>query len=298
MAFLATVGIWVVTNLPTFLKMAKRVAKFVHSAAEASEALLEGRKIVGMDAPVSKKREKPERADERPDFMSTKKSQADPVADLVARVDESKKHLAAIEHDNEIDHKRISLQIDVMELMISAQTFERFTNNINLHAANLQTHLYTIKNTAGLLDDVNRQRVAIKALMQTVNHMINVLNIERDVPKISGIDINIRQGAISIADSYRAFEATKELLVVEIESFTTSIDDQLARADRVRQSARVVPSMSGTVSKWLEKSVEPKLLAAKKAADELRGEVTMIPRIESTLRRELLMSDFAPPEEI
>lgn len=298
MAFLAKVGVWVSENLPTFLKITKGLAKFIHSAAEAGEALLEGRNIVGTDAPTAKKGAKRAPADDRPDFLSAKKSQPDPVADLVARVDESKKQLAAIEHDNEIDHKRISLQIDVMELMISAQTFERFTNNINLHAANLQTHLYTIKNTAGLLDDVNRQRVAIKALMQTVNHMINVLNIEGDVQKISGIDINIRQGGISIADSYRAFEATKELLVVEIESYTKAIDEQLARADRVRQSARVVPSMSGNVSKWLEKSVEPKLLAAKEAADELRGEVSMIPRIESTLRRELLKSDFLPPEEI
>ncbi|MCT6721709.1 hypothetical protein [Acidovorax sp. K2F] len=298
MAFLAKVGVWVATNLPTFLKMTKGVAKFIHSAAEAGEALLEGREIVGTDAPISKKQAKPDTTGDRPDFLSAKKSQSDPVADLVARVDESKKQLAVIEHDNEIDHKRISLQIDVMELMISAQTFERFTNNINLHAANLQTHLYTIKNTAGLLDDVNRQRVAIKALMQTVNHMINVLNIEDDVQKISGIDINIRQGAISIADSYRAFEATKELLAAEIESYTKSIDEQLARADRVRQSARLVPSMSGNVSKWLENSVEPKLLAAKEAADELRGDVTMIPRIESTLRRELLKSDFLPPEEI
>jgi hypothetical protein len=297
-AFLAKVGIWVAANLPTFLKMTKKVAKFVHTAADAAEALLEGREVVGNDAPPTKKRTKSPSDEERPDFMSTKKSQSDPVADLVARVDESKRHLAVIEHDNEIDHRRIALQIDVMELMISAQTFERFTNNINLHAANLQTHLYTIKNTAGLLDDVNRQRVAIKALMQTVNHMINVLRIDGDVQKISGIDINIRQGAISIADSYRAFEATKELLVAEIASYTSSIDEQLARVDRVRQSARLVPSMSANVSKWLENSVEPRLLAAREAADELRGEVSMIPGIESTLRRELLRADFTPPEEI
>lgn len=298
MAFLVNVGIWVTQNLPTFFKITKGVAKFIHTAAEAGEALLEGRKIVGSDAPQPKKKARAGTPDERPDFMSAKKSQSDPVADLVVRVDESKKQLATIEHENDIEHKRISLQIDVMELMISAQTFERFTNNINLHAANLQTHLFTIKNTAGLLDDVNRQRVATKALMRTVNHMINVLNIEGSVPKISGIDINIRHGAISIADSYRAFEATKDLLVSEIGAYSTAIDDQLVRADRVRESAKLVPSMSGNVSKWLEKSVEPKLIAAKDAAAEIFGEITMIPRIESTLRRELLNPNFTPPEEI
>lgn len=298
MGFLANVSMWVAENLPTFLKVTKSVAKFVHSAAEAGEALLDGRKIVGSDAPQPRRKPKADASDDRPDFVSGRKTQADPVADLVTRVDESKKHLVTLEQDNEIDHRRISLQIDVMELMISAQTFERFTNNINLHAANLQTHLYTIKNTAGLLDDVNRQRVAVGALMKTVNHMINVLGIGRDVEKISGIDISVKQGAISIADSYRAFEATKELLVEEIRAYTSSIEDQLTRADRVRQSAKLVPSMSGNVSKWLEKSVEPKLLAAKNAAEDILGEVTTIPRIESTLRRELLKPDFAPPDEI
>jgi len=298
MTFLANIGIWVTQNLPTFLKVTKGVAKFIHSAAEVGEALLEGRKIVGTAAPSSKKKGKANAEGERPDFFSTGASRSDPVADLVVRVDESKKRLAAVEQDNETDHRRISLQIDVMELMISAQTFERFTNNINLHAANLQTHLYTIKNTAGLLDDVNRQRVAVKALMQTVNHMINVLRIEAVVPKIAGIDINIKQGAISIADSYRAFEATKDLLIAEIDSYTIAIDDQLERADRVRQSASLVHSMSGSVSKWLEKSVEPKLLAAREAAGEMKAEITMIPRIEATLRRELLKPDFTPPEEI
>lgn len=298
MSFLSKIGGWVAENLPTLLKITKGVAKFVHSAAEAGEALLEGRKIVGTEAQKSKQREASSDDNERPDFLAKGKSESDPVADLVERVDASKKQLAAIEHDNATDHRRISLQIDIMELMISAQTFERFTNNINLHAANLQTHLYTIKNTAGLLNDVNRQRVAVKALMKTVNHMINVLKIENDVPKISGIDIDIKEGAISIADSYRAFEATKLLLVAEIDAYTGAIEDQLSRADRVRQSARLVHSMSGNVSKWLERSVEPKLLAAKDAAAEMKADILMIPRIEATLRRELLKPDFTPPEEI
>lgn len=298
MGFLSNVGAWVSVNLPTFVKVTKNVAKFIHSAAEAAEALLEGREIVGTESPPSKKKPKSQTTTERPDFSHGASKQSDQVVELAARVDESKMQLAEIEQGNENEHRRISLQIDVMELMISAQTFERFTNNINLHAANLQTHLYTIKNTSGLLEDVNRQRVAIKALMQTVNHMINVLKISSDVDQIKGIDINIRQGAISIADSYRAFETTKDLLVAEIDAYACSIDEQLTRVERVRKGARLVPTMTASVSNWLEKSVEPKLISAKEAAEEIKAEIVMVPRIEASLRRQLLNADFTPPEEI
>ncbi len=41
------------------------------------------------------------------------------------------------------------------------------------------------------------------------------------------------------------------------------------------------------VSVWLSDSVEPKLLDAKKHAEELKGELLVIPRLEANLRREL-----------
>ena len=174
-----------------------------------------------------------------------------------------------------------------MELVVSSSTFERFSNNINLHAANLQIHLQTIQNTAGLQDDVNRQRVAIKALMKTVNHLVNVLGVGDKVKKIDGLDIDIRPDSISIHGAYKAFENTRSLLLDEIDSFSKAIDGQLVRIEEVRSAARYIPNSSRKVSSWLENSVEPKLIDAKKHADELKGELLMIPRLKGKLRKEL-----------
>lgn len=217
-------------------------------------------------------------------FLNQKTSE---LTEIQASLDENKKRLSSINEINELEHRRIQLQIDVMELIVSASTFERFTNNINLHAANLQIHLQTIQNTVGLLDDVNRQRVAIKAVMGTINHMINVLGINEDVRKLEGLDIDIRPGSVSIIKVYDAFENARALLVHEIESFTSAIHEQQNRVENVRSAARLVPATSSKVSDWLESSVEPRLSEAKQSAETLKGELLVIPRLEAGLRREL-----------
>ncbi len=251
--------------------------------------MLEARKIIDED----EKRPTPVRRKsstiERPDVIgiSSTKVKNSEITELQLRLDESKKKLVIVEEANEQDHKRIQLQIDLMELIVSSATFERFASNINLHAANLQIHLQTIQNTSGLLDDVNRQRIAVKALMGTVNHMINVLGITDKVNRIEGLNIDIRPGAISIKRAYEAFEMTRDLLLQEIDSFSNATQEQLDRVEAIRKTARQVHGVSAKISAWLEKSVEPKLMDASKAALELKGELSVIPRLEATLRQEL-----------
>lgn len=285
---LAKIGTWVATNLPTVVKIVKKTAEVVHKAASIVDTLLEGRKILDEDRnrPVTGGRTSP--SIERPDVMTrSSKTKDTELLELQQRIDESKSKLVFVEEENEQDHKRIQLQIDLMELVVSSATFERFANNINLHAASLQIHLQTIQNTAGLLDDVNRQRVAVKALMGTVNHMINVLGITDKVQKIEGLDINIKPGAISIRRAYDAFEMTRSLLLQEIDSFSEATQEQLNRVEVIRKAARQVPGASSKMSNWLEKSVEPKLMDARKTAIDLKGELSVIPRLEAALRQEL-----------
>jgi hypothetical protein len=214
MGMLAAVGQWVFTNLPTVVKLVKKVAGFVHKSAEVVDALLEGRQVLAQDDPPhpQQSRQTKHRA-ERPDIMSDTKPESNEFAALAQSIDENKKSLQTVTQSNDIQHRRIQLQIDVMELIVSSQTFERFTNNISLHAANLQIHLQTIQNTAGLLDAVNRQRHGIKALIRTVNHLVNVLGVGDKVDKIEGVDVDMRPGSISIWRAYEAFENTRDLLV-------------------------------------------------------------------------------------
>lgn len=286
MGILAKVGGWIENNLPTIAKTAKKVAAFVQAAATIAEAHLEGRVIV--TEPADKKsQESYKYPEERPDFFSSNsgKSKFD---EVMAQLDDNKRQLSSLDQENVAEHHRIALQIDVMELIVCSQTFERFTNNVNIHAANLQIHLHTIKNTAGLLDAVNRQRTGIKALMCTVNHLINVLKLNEKVDKIEGIDVDIKQGAISIIDAYKAFEETRDLLIAELTAYEGAVKQQLDRVDRVRVAARKIDGMSAQVSNWLEKSIEPSLIAARNLAKELKAELAMIPRLEAELRRDLL----------
>ncbi len=219
--------------------------------------------------------------------MGHSSATASEIAELQSTIEESRKNLVAVKENNEIEHRRIQLQIDIMELIVSASTFERFTNNINLHASNLQIHLHTIQNTSGLLDDVNRQRVAIKALMGTVNHLINVTGFTDKVRKLEGLDIDMRPGSISILSAYEAFENTRSLLLSEIDSFGQSIQNQMELIERVRVAARGLPNTSRKVSNWLNESIEPKLIDAKNSAEKLKGELLVIPRLENDLRRSL-----------
>ncbi len=123
--------------------------------------------------------------------------------------------------------------------------------------------------------------------MGTVNHMINVLGITDKVNRIEGLNIDIRPGAISIKRAYEAFEMTRDLLLQEIDSFSNATQEQLDRVEAIRKTARQVHGVSAKISAWLEKSVEPKLMDASKAALELKGELSVIPRLEATLRQEL-----------
>jgi len=287
MSILAVVGRWVVSNLPTAVKVVKKAAELVHNAASAVDALLEGKKIIS--EPIKKLQQKVPPLT-RIDILEQgdrPAQQASELTEIQASLDENKKRLSAINENNEIEHRRIQLQIDVMELIVSASTFERFTNNINLHAANLQIHMQTIQNTVGLLDAVNRQRVAIKAVMGTINRMINVLGIKDDVRKLEGLDIDMRPGSVSVFKAYEAFENTRALLINEIDSFSNAIHEQQMRVEAVRASARSIPATSSKVSNWLEKSVEPRLAEAKRSAEALKGELLTIPKLEAGHRRAL-----------
>lgn len=287
MSILSRIGSWVATNLPVVTKFVKKAAEVVHRAASVVDALLEGRSVIE-DDPIDDSSRKQKTRTERPNIINGGTGHhKDDLSEIQERLDESKRKISTIQESNDLEHRRIQLQIDVMELVVSASTFERFTNNINLHAANLQIHLQTIQNTAGLLDGVNRQRVAIKALMGTVNHLINVLGVNDKVDKLEGLDIDVRPGSVSIYKAYEAFENTKELLLEEIDSFSEAISDQMERVENVRKAARLIPSSSKKVGLWLSDSVEPKLSDARKIAEELKGDLLVIPKLEANLRREL-----------
>lgn len=291
MGILEKIGMWAAANIPVVTTIVKKAADVMYKGAEYVESLVRGRKILE-DIDIKTEKEKPgsnKKPVSRPSIIDDDydASEDNVVSELIRSIDESKNKLLKVETDNISEHKKIQLQIDVMELIVSAQTVERFTNNINLHAANLQIHLQTIQNTAGLMDDVNRQRRAVKALMQTVNHLINVVGKSGDVKPIAGLDVDMKTENISIKGAYDAYENTKNLLINEISSFSNALDDQLGRVENVRVSARKNPQIMHKINSWIESDIEPNLLAAKQEAEDLKAKLIVIPALEARLKREL-----------
>lgn len=287
MGMLEKIGVWAAANLPGIVKVVKKSSEIVHAAASYVDALLEGKEIVGNSPEQPKPADQRKKAGERPDIIGGGREELSRVAEIHQSIDLNKKQILTVKEENELEHRRIGLQIDVMELVVSSATFERFTNNICLHAANLQIHLQAIQNFSGLLHDVNNQRVGVKALIGTVNHLVNVLGVEDKVKKISGLHLDMVPGAISVKGMYDAYENTRVLLLNEIDSFLAAIEDQREKVERVRASARRVPDTGGKVSSWLADAVEPKLLEAKNTATELKGNLLVIPALETMIRREL-----------
>jgi hypothetical protein len=268
-------------------RITKSVAKFVHDAASTVEAFFEGRKYVErLPEPPNSGQDD----DDRPDF--SKKTKNDNLNQLAELVTSHKKELHKHSEEDSAEHKRLQLQIDVLEIIIGSQTIQRYSNNIQLHQANLGIHIHTIKNTKGLVDDVNRLRVAIKRTMSAVNQLIRAQGPHSKIEPIEGIDVEIRQGAISIHDSYQAFEQTKLLLVNEIEGFSKYLDSQFAALNRVRKAAAALPSTPQGLIKWLDEKIEPSLRNTKKGALQIKTELVSIPQISSTLNRQLHDENF------
>lgn len=311
MGFLAAIGTWVATNLPTFVKVTKKVAAFVHNSAEVVDAFLDGRAFVdikiedrksvhsrALDSSVSRPVPTPIRRIEL-DTLELKQRENNSL--LTAQIEDRKReldqhklefeqykrdlerHRRNMEQDvlqDAIEHKKMKLQIEILELIIAAQHLERFSNNISIHSANLETHYQTIRNITGILDDVNHQRVAIKTLIRTVNHMINVGKYSGPVDKIAGIDVEIKEGAISIHDSYKAFENTRALIVEEIGGYLAYLSSQRSAIERVRVSARDLPNACTRVSQWLDDTVLPAISKAENGAKALATDLEIFQMIE------------------
>ena len=286
MGILATVSSWVGRAISAAKPMLASAANFVSKTATVVNALMAGKDVLDRDE--ARRGQSRLGMSEHPNVINDDgDADKNQLAEIHSSIDDSRRKLESVSRDNELEHKRIQLQIDIMELVVSSSTFERFTNNINIHASNLQIHLQNIHNDSGMLDQLNRHRWALKALMGTVNHLINTTGQTGNVKKLEGIDIDIRPQSVSIKSSYEAFERTRTLLIEEVAQFSDSIDAQLKRIDNVRVAARKIPDSSKKVSDWLSNSVEPSLVSAREAAESLSGELKMVPRLEAEIRRNL-----------
>ncbi|MDP3230727.1 MAG: hypothetical protein Q8N13_22520 [Acidovorax sp.] len=202
-------------------------------------------------------------------------------AEETLRVDEVLERVTALETEASLRNRNQANELEFVELILGLQSQTRYASNIRLHSANLQIHLQTIRNVTGLLDDVNRQRIALKRLMRTVNHLINVQGLRNKVEPIEGVDVEMRRGAISLNSAYQAFEKTQELLRTELLAFGHSNNDLRIKAQKLLRQA------SPDQCQWLTHVVLPAMSKANEVAKYLYDELRGMPLLERETRAEL-----------
>jgi transposase len=172
----------------------------------------------------------------------------------------------------------------ITELRVSGEILRGISANIELHSSNLQIHLHTIKNTTGLVADVNRQRSAVYAMVGKINHILNVIG-QKD-SKLSGLDVEMRMGDISLQSAYRAYEGAQKHLVAEILRFGEAIDAQWRRIDAVAEMSKGVPQRS-KILHWLNCEVKPSLTKANDSAAAIYEEIQLIKPLEKQVIAEM-----------
>lgn len=274
-----TVSTWAKEVARPVANVVKKVGAWMKDIGEVTEAHLEGKNIM-FDEPA-KQQNTHGFDDDRPDLSDIYRQEGQT---LLIKIEESKNEIAKISHQSDARYSKLNLQIEVVELIIASQTFNRFAANIQLHESNLRIHHQTIQNSVGMLDDINRQRVAVKALMSQVNRIIVSLNNANlnssKCEKIANIDVDMKPGAVSIIKAYESFEETRALLEKEAREYTLLVEQQIKRALQIRDFANTVPDKKHQIYEWLDRKVIPQLKKSQRSTNDLLLSLKNIPAIK------------------
>lgn len=277
---ISKVVFWVQTAAKPVIATVKKVATWAKDVATVTEAYLEGKKILIDDETERKSNIAARKNEKRPDIFDAEERTQES-GEILVKIEEQRKQLTELGSHNQYDHDRIKLQIAVMELIVASQTFPRFASNIQLHESNLRIHFQTIQNSAGMLDEINRQRVGIKATIKQLNQVIFALNKQgiTNLELIKNVDLEAKPGAISIAKAYEAFVTTKDLLEQEIKDYHEEIDKQIMQALEVKKKAVKVPNKKNSVQDWVDRQIIPSLEKSKHSSNDLLLSLQAIPLI-------------------
>lgn len=280
MGFLDGIRNWIKPAIARAIEITKGVGQFLTTAANTAEALFKGeelaREVSGPPRSVGTEQES---------NWSVAVARRDQhihrqIGELSQELVIVKQRLASSENTNK-------LALMLIELRVSGEILRGIGANIDLHSANLRIHLQTIRNVTGLLDDVNRQRTAIKTLVGRVNHILNVLGRHGSDEKIVGLDVERRDGAISIKAAYEAYEDTKGKLTQEVLRFGGVVDAQWKNVDAVDALSKHAPQRR-KIARWLDIEVRPALHAANSSAKDVFERIGCLMTIENQLKNELL----------
>ncbi|MDR3045666.1 MAG: hypothetical protein LBU75_15625 [Desulfovibrio sp.] len=172
-----------------------------------------------------------------------------------------------------------AVQNEFSRLRISAELIDRSMANIKLHASGLNVHYHNMRNIKGLLDDVNSLRHGLKYVIKTINHNCNIAQSNNiQFKKIEGVDIDKKDGAISIVSAYDAFDRTREFLTSEILELQRLANIHLQEVYTVKmQASQLSPELSSQINNFIDSDVIPSIKKAESIGTVLATEVKKLP---------------------
>ncbi|MEW9572431.1 hypothetical protein ABQJ54_11780 [Rhodanobacter sp. Si-c] len=274
MGFFAELGKWIAPAVRVVRSVVEKVDNWINDSPISSDYAELTRKFEERE--VVKRRRSAS-----PDFMSAVDAKA-----VKSQLGAVEKKLEKQSKDQALTNKTLALQTEIMKLAVISTAFDRYSGNIKLHASNLSIHLQTIRNVKGLTDDVNSLRFGLQKAFNKINQMAMAINSSADgsgrakINQIDeSVDIDRKDGAISLHAPYRAFLKSRDLLISEIGALSNLANEHEEDIKRVQERAAELGAFGQQVIDYLEDVIVPKLAEHKRVGVALRREMAALPII-------------------
>ena len=175
----------------------------------------------------------------------------------------------------------MAIQNEFSRLRNSAELIDRGMANVKIHASSLSTHFQNMRNINGLTEDVNALRGGLKHIMRTFNHNMNVLGANSEptqLRKIEGVDVELKDGAVSLVAAFDAFDRTRELLSEEIYTLSKIANAHSKDILNLKKHATDLEDDLGrNIVKFIDTKIIPVINNAKKGGLLLQEEIEYLP---------------------
>lgn len=200
---------------------------------------------------------------------------------VVKKVEDYERDLAKQRDDLEHAKRYMAVQTEFSRLRGSAELIDRSMANIKIHAASLSTHFQNMRNINGLVEDVNALRGGLYTIMKTFNHNLNILGAQSEeskLVKIEGVDIDMKEGAISQVAAFDAFDRTRQLLADEIINLAQLAKSHGSALENLKVNAATLGGEVGyQVGSFIDSKIKPIISNAESSSYLLQEELRSLP---------------------
>ena len=211
-----------------------------------------------------------------PNFLSKSAGNA-----LTEKINEHEDKIEILNNELVYARKFMAIQNEFSRLRNSAELIDRGMANVKIHASSLSTYFQNMRNINGLTEDVNALRGGLKHIMRTFNHNMNVLGANSEptqLRKIEGVDVELKDGAVSLVAAFDAFDRTRELLSEEIYTLSKIANAHSKDILNLKKHATDLEDDLGrNIVKFIDTKIIPVINNAKKGGLLLQEEIEYLP---------------------